>query len=278
MIFTCLPPTGPCEWRELRPFVVAFNKRHGTSYSRSKCLDIEIRDRPAPEVLIEAPGKPPIVIERKSIVWPPEEHLSNHSNEHHLLGYFAAELRSQGDDFRDSLYLLSVQATSLAGRADRDIAATAGDIARIVSSDPDKAKSTHGIARSSPIAWNFRAAREWERDETTPTRGIGILIDESTEYDDSAEFLRRRASALSGFSEEFDRQARSAARKFSDYTECLRLLLVQFFGDIELGPTEDEIKSMIVGSQLPEGIDQVWVADKNWVSAYNFEVQWVRMV
>lgn len=277
MLFTCLPPAGPCEWRELAPFVVAYNERYGTSYYRSQCLDVEIRDRPAPEVLLKAQDEPPMVIERKSIVWPPEEHLPNHRNEHNLSEYFSEFLRSHGDDFSDSLYQLSVQETSLHGKRDRDVAAIARTIASDIASHTDQAKLPGGIGRSLPIPWNFRPLREWERDDATPTRGIEVVIVGSTEDQDYAEYCRKHAAAIDGFCEEFDRQAGAASRKFSDYSDCLRLLLVQFFGDPEFGPTDEEIKTIVVSSQRPRNIDQVWVADEKWVSAFDYEIEWVRV-
>ncbi|MCY3934375.1 MAG: hypothetical protein OXG09_00025 [Chloroflexi bacterium] len=277
MLFTCLPPAGPCEWRELAPFVVAYNEQHGTSYFRSQCLDVEIRDRPAPEVLLEAQGEPSIVIERKSIVWPPGKHLANHRNEHNLSEYLSEALRSHGDDFSDSLYQLSVQEVSLHGKRDRDVAAIARTIASDIASHADEARSFGGIGRSSPIPWNFRAVHESERDETTPTRGIGVIVCGSIDYHDPAAFRRKRESANDGFREEFGRQASAAAEKFSDYSDCLRSLLVQFFGDPEFGPTDEEIKKIVVSSQRPKDIDQVWVADEKWVSADDYEIEWVHL-
>ncbi|MCY4115227.1 MAG: hypothetical protein OXG33_15025 [Chloroflexi bacterium] len=218
-----------------------------------------------------------MVIERKSIVWPPEEHLANHRNEHNLSEYFSEALRSYGDAFSKSLYQLSVRESSLHGRMDRDVAAIASSIAGDIASHADEARSYGGLARSSPIPWNFRPLRKWERDEATPTRGIEVVIVGSTEDRDHAEICRKQAVAIDGFCEEFDRQARAASRKFSDYSNCLRFLLVQFFGDPEFGPTDEEIKTIVASSQLPRNIDQVWVADEKWVSADDYEIKWVRI-
>ena len=53
--------------------------------------------------------------------------------------------------------------------------------------------------------------------------------------------------------------------------------MVQFFGDPEFGPTDEEIKTIVVSSQWPKDIDQVWVADEKWVSADDYEIEWVRL-
>jgi len=218
-----------------------------------------------------------MVIERKSIVWPPEDYLSNHRNEHRLSEHFSEALWSHGDAFSKSLYQLSVRDTSLHGRTYRDVAAIARSIAGVIASHTDEARSDGGLTRLSPIPWNFRPLREWERDESTPTRGIRVVIVGSTEDQNYAEFCRKQAAAIDGFCEEFERQVRAASRKFSDYSDCLRLLLVQFFGDIEFGPTDEEIRAIVIGSQLLKDINQVWVADKNWISEDDYELEWVRI-
>jgi len=218
-----------------------------------------------------------MVIERKSIVWPPEEYLANHRNEHNLSEYFFEALRSHGDELSDSLYQLSVEEVSLHGKRDRDVADIARTIASDIASHAYQARLSGGIGRSSPIPWNFRAVRESDRDESTPTRGIGVVVCGSTDYHDPDAFRRERALANDGFRVEFGRQASAAAEKFCDYSDCLRLLLVQFFGESEFGPTDEEIKTIVVSSQRPKEIDQIWVADEKWVSAYDSEIEWVRV-
>ena len=62
MVFWCFPTTTQCEWSDLRGFVDQYNASYGTSYTRKACLDVEIRDRKAPELLLESPGETPIVM------------------------------------------------------------------------------------------------------------------------------------------------------------------------------------------------------------------------
>ena len=55
-----------------------------------------------PEIMIEAEGERPIVIERKAVVWPPK-FQRDHSKEHYLPEQVTNLL---GDNFRDSVYQL----------------------------------------------------------------------------------------------------------------------------------------------------------------------------
>ena len=115
MIFSCFPPDGKCEWNHLSGFVARYNDMFGTTYRRSACLDVETRDEKEPELLLEAPGESPIVIERKSVVWP-HEYFSDHRNEHDLRRFFVDKVRSAGNPFSHSAYQLIVDAESLKGK------------------------------------------------------------------------------------------------------------------------------------------------------------------
>ena len=57
-------------------------------------------------MLLEAPWETSIVLEHKSVVWPPK-HLSDHSKEHHLFERICDLLRNI---FKDSVYCFPVAA------------------------------------------------------------------------------------------------------------------------------------------------------------------------
>ena len=136
-MFSCLPPDNGCEWADLREFVSRFNKLRGKAYYRSACLDKERRNTKEPEVLLEAPGEDPIVIERKSIVWPPgNEYLADHHKSHQLLDDFVRRLNQRDNPFTEFPYQLTVKARDLKGKGQREVARFAEEIADVVLSNP----------------------------------------------------------------------------------------------------------------------------------------------
>ena len=275
MIFSCHIPEGPCEWQHLRGFVSHFNATHGKSYSRSACLDVANRKGKEPEVLLEAPGETPIVIERKFIAWP-SDYLANHGNEHIFDDLILARL---SDKFSDSAYRLAVHERDLKGKKKREVEKIAKQIADIVLVNLNQAKSPRGIGGSEPIHWSLRPLDPRERYENTPE--VGLEIDtwgEPVELDyPSSEVLRLAAEAKSGYAQEFERAANNAAPKFAAYAHCLKLLLVQFYGSSSLLVMDEDIIEVVQSARLPGVIDQVWVAQHDWVTQYDYEVAWQRV-
>ena len=82
-------------------------------------------------------------------------------------------------------------------------------------------------------------------------------------------------AATKGFANQLERAAESAAEKLARYPRHLKLLLVQFCGD-DLLDKEDFVK-MIHSEQLPEVVDQLWLAKPDWVSEYDYETIWERI-
>ena len=275
MIFSCLTPQGKCEWEHLSGFVSHFNATLGKSYSRSACLDVGNRNGKEPEVLLEAPGETPIVIERKFVVWP-SDYPANHGNEHIFGDRIFARL---SDKFSDSVYRLTVHEQDLEGKKKREVEKIAKQIADIVLVNLNQAKSPRGIGGSEPIHWSLRPLDPRERYENTPE--VGLEIDtwgEPVELDyPSSEVLRLAAEAKSGYAQEFERAANNAAPKFAAYAHCLKLLLVQFYGSSSLLVTDEDIIEVVQSARLPGVIDQVWVAQDDWVTPYDYEVAWQRV-
>ena len=84
--------------------------------------------------------------------------------------------------------------------------------------------------------------------------------------------VREVGRAKSGYTQEFQRSAMAAAEKFKKYSHCQTLLLVQFCGQGVLG--DEDIGAIVESAQLPEVIDQVWVARKEWVNAWDYQIAW----
>ena len=283
MIFSCHIPVGPCEWQHLRGFVSHFNATHGKSYSRSACLDVGSRNRKEPEVLLEAPGETPIVIERKFVAWP-SDYLANHGNEHIFDDLILARL---SDKFSDSAYRLAVHERDLKGKKKREVEKIAKQIADIVLVNLNQAKSPRGIGGSEPIHWSLRPLDPRERYENAPEVGLEIdtwgepegMIGGGIQKPDEIrnEFLRRQAEAKSGYTQEFERAANNAAPKFAAYAHCLKLLLVQFYGSSSLLVMDEDIIEVVQSARLPGVIDQVWVAQDDWITPDDYEVAWQRV-
>ena len=273
MIFSCFPPEGKCEWAYLIDFVAQFNAIYRTAYTRSKCLDVENSTGKEPELLLEAPGKKKsIVIERKSVVWP-RNYFSDHHNEHYLFDHFVSKLSLPCNPFNDSVYQLIFSTQGLTGKGKKEVISYAEQIAHIVLSDQPNAKSQRGIGRREPILWRFRPLSPQERDETVPETGIGYLAEDPWEALEPSRIRQKTEMAWAGYAKEFTRLSEDAAEKFAKYTDCMKLLLVQFYGD-GLSVSDEAVTKIIQSAQLPEMIDQVWLAHQKWVSPNDHEIAW----
>lgn len=275
MIFSCFPPEGKCEWDYLRDFVAQFNAIYGTAYTRSKCLDVENSTGKEPELLLEAPGeRKSVVIERKSVVWP-RNYFSDHHNEHYLFDHFMSKLYLHGNPFKDSVYHLIFSAEDLKGKGKKEVNSYAEQIAHVVLSYQPNAKSRRGIRSHEPIPWRFCPLSPQERDETVPETGIDYLAYDPFEMPGSSETFQRIEMARAGYAQEFERLSEDAAKKFAKYADCvyMKLLLVQFYGD-GLSVPDEAVTEIIQSAQLPEMIDQVWLAHQKWVSLNDYEIAW----
>ncbi len=269
MMFHCSPPQGKCEWVHLKDFVAHFNALHGPRYILSRCLDVNNSSEKEPEVLLEAPGCVPVVIEHKSVAWPPY-HLCYHSNEHHLGELLFARL---GGLFRDALYKMTFDPAYLNGKSKKKIETIAEQILGTVLSNLPMAKSQSGIGSSVPVPWHLRPVSHRERNETYPEVGLGIFFEsEGFQVDTPDKILLKKLKK--GYAEEFERLANNAAEKFAKYDYCIKLLVVQFYGDGSSWVEDEEIIEIIHSAKLPTLIDQVWVARQDWVSEYDYEIAW----
>lgn len=248
-----------------------YNSTYEKAYTRSACLDVENRNTKEPELLLEAPGETPIVLEHKTVVWPPT-YLSDHSNEHEFSRRMTSSLVGQ---FNNEAYLLSVNAVSLKGSRKREVLALADQIARTILMHQVRAKTQSGIRSLKPIPWQFRPRSPAEIEYDEPDSGTRIEIAGSLEASDPYELFQEFEAAMNGFAIQLRRAAESAADKLMRYPTNLKLLLVQFCGS-DLLDDEDFVK-LIRSEQLPEVIDQLWIAKPDWVSEHDFETNWARV-
>ena len=224
--------------------------------------------------MLEADGETSIVIEHKSIVWPPA-YFSDHHNEHLLAERVA---RSVGNLFRDSVYELEFFEKSLKSKKKRQVEEFAEQIACVLKSNEALAKSQRGISTSEPIPWRFHALSPMEIEEAGWKTGIVTTVSSGTWSDGLAEILNGNDDeAKSGFSGQLEVAAANASEKFNEYSHCLKFLLVQFRGESSFTLDDDDMVEIIQSSNLPEMIDQVWVAQPDWVSEDEYELSWLHV-
>ena len=273
MLFSCLPPGCKCEHIILRRLIVDYNEQGGGVYERLRRPEMEERNRPEPELVLEGaedgPEVIPVAIERKSVVWPVNSHLANHRNSHELLQHVQSRVCSEDETFINGLYQLRFGESSMQGLSNREIWRIGLEIADVVLAHPAAARSEQGIAGRAPIAWGFGPVPEWDRDETTPEVGFGMLV-----HDDLRHDAPSRAEALVGFGDELARHLVSVGEKFENYDQHRRLLALQFFGESSLDIDEEDLIDLIEQADLPDSVDEVWLAYHDWLNAYDHEVGW----
>ena len=272
MVFSCFPPQTDCEWANLRDFVIRFNQDHGTQYERTECLDKDTTKK-LPEVLLQAPGERDIVIECKSIVWPPN-YFRDHDHEHDIADRLFKLL---GDTFHDGAYQLTISEEYLSGKKQSEVGQYAERIAQEISSRQTDAES-HGIGDLEPIPWSFRLLGSHEIEEGERATGVRIVIlGRSTFGRDHSELIQEYEAAKAGYAEEFERTLERAAPKFEEYADCLKMLLVRFCGEGSSILSEDDVLEIIKSATLPHLIDRIWVAQEDWVSEHDYEVAWLQV-
>ena len=271
MVFCCFPAGSKCEWAHLRGFVAQYNEANDKAYTRTACLDVGERQTKQPELLLEAAGETPMVIEHKSIVWPPA-YFSDHDNEH-LLGELVAS--SVGDLFKGSIYELKLFEKSLKSKKKREVEEFAEQIACILRSNEAQAKTQRGLSSKKPLPWSFHARSPMEIEEAGWKTGIVMTVSSGTWSDGLAEILDSDdREARAGFTEQFEHAAENASGKFDEYSHCLKLLLVQFHGDSSFTLDDEDVLEIVRSANLPAMIDQVWVARQGWVSEDDYELSW----
>ena len=276
MIFSCFPPSNQCEWVHLRGFVDHYNRVLGKAYGLSQCLEVERRNEKVPEVLLTASGEPSMVIERKAIVWPPN-YFSDHRKEDDLFRHFKKKLQLAGNPFTDSTYVLTVKDTYLKGQHNKQIEGFGRRIADIVLCDVAAAKTSFGIKKRDPIPWWFRPLPPQRKDDAGSDSGILYEIYLDSKLSNLTDSLESTEVAKSGYAKELQRCAFAADQKFVQFTDCVKVFLVQFCGDDLDLLDEEDVKDIVRTAKLPESIDQVWVAYDNWVSELDHEIAWARV-
>jgi hypothetical protein len=252
---------GKCEWigGGLDAFVRHYNENCGTAFSLTACLDIvkiSGQTPKAPEVLLTdtTTGKQ-MVIERKSVVWPP-----NYIHRHRLGHEFADAIwKKTRGRFHDAAYVLTVNTgefEQLSRKAIQDAAESIGEI--IAGIDAGNLP----VRRNAPIQWSCRLAYPGEEEEDR--KGLTITQQQWMSFDDPDD-----SEAQSGTTTEIEVQLDAAAKKFEDYSGCQMLVLLDFYGEDIF---EDDIPPLLKMIEIPPVIDEVWRTICDWISPDDYGI------
>jgi hypothetical protein len=272
-MFWCLPSGNKCEWSTLEEFVKHFNTKFGAQYSLVDCPDVFDKTTNRPEVLLENEKNECMVIERKGFPWPPD-YIRFHQLEHEFGNYLTSKINSA---FQDDVYLLGISAKHLRN-SKKQVRYIAQQIAEAVMERRGQISSTGQIFSAQPVPWRFWRLSEQERDESTPERGVGVMIN-----DPWIMFQDLQSHVLELPDENTLVEIRQAIRKkleellvkvelkFRGYPSCLRVLLLDIYGDA-ISLDLISIDEMVQTVDLPLNIDQVWIAEPEWLSEVDFKV------
>ena len=237
------------------------------------CLDRENSGSKEPEVLLKTTSGEYMVIERKSIVWPSgNSTMAQHNREHELFKRFVHRLESSGYTFEDGLYVLTVWERDLKDLKGKEVVEVAERVAgTIIANRLKSGRFLGGISRRTPVRWEFRVVGPGERMDDVPEVGLGYTVNlDAHPLVSSAEI----EEMTKGYTREFERQTTAAKEKFTKYAHCRKLLLVQFFGEGSFWLGDGEAADIVRSAEVPEAIDEVWVARQEWVALDEYEVVW----
>jgi hypothetical protein len=163
----------------LDDFIAHYNQEHATAYTLSDCLDVKRtgdRTEQQPEVLVTDSriGKQ-MVIERKSVVWPPT-YVLQHQNGHEFADIIWQSTKGR---FTDGCYELRVSSKELNKLDQGTVRRFASEIGNvIVQLDSSKIP----MRRSVPLRWAFRRAGNDEYEDRR--KGIVVIQEKRTMMED----------------------------------------------------------------------------------------------
>jgi len=274
-MFWDLPTDQKCEWLNLQKFVECYNQINSSDYWRVRCLDIDDRTNSQPELLLENSEQTQVVIERKTVIWPPPV-AKLWRIQHDFANRVSSKL---GDYFHDDVYVLNINNRDL--RVKKQVLdSRIESIVQMILDRQDQIHSTGGIGNKSPVSWSFYRVPKYERTDDMPTSGIIVEINYPFEFFDDDELkttLKSRSDALIGIQNIFTRQLQDTTKKFFAYPNAQRVMVVQFHTDESVLVTDEDVIKMIQETQIPPTIDEIWIANPEWISQEEFEIAYSRL-
>jgi hypothetical protein len=256
---------GKCEWfgGGLEDFVSHYNRECDTNYVHTSCLDI-VRisgtTLKQPEVLVtDGANNTRMVIERKSVVWPPD-YILKHNNEH---SFAETVWKATSGWYNDACYELIVFAEQMEELDSKTVNAIANEISSRLAHLDSSGIPTRG---NSPVDWVFCRADTQEHGDR---RGIVVSYQRRATFKDFLEDNAREGTASA-----IEKELSAAALKFVSYSDARRVVLLDFYGT---KLWEQDIPPLMLTLTVPSNIDEVWMSKRDWVSEEEFEIGYERL-
>jgi hypothetical protein len=200
-----------------------------------------------------------MVIERKSVVWPPD-YILKHNNEHNFADTIWTETAGR---FNDACYELRVSGRQIEAIDARHIKGFAKQIGSCIAGLKSSQLPFRG---SHPIGWIFFRANEHEYEGR---KGIVVVESDEMRLDD---FLDE--DAKDGTASVMQKELDAASLKFDGYSNATCVVLLDFFGT-EL--TEDDIPPLMASISVPVKVDEVWMSKRDWKSEDAYDIGYERL-
>lgn len=253
----CLPKSGGCERQRTDPFVDHLNWLEGTNYRHDVCLDVVYRNSPQPEALyIDTNSGKRLVIERKSLVWPPE-YTVGHKNDHFVRDLIIEGLTDLTDDDPYELKLESA------------VSGTKEELQKFADLIIEIVRTRFLEIRSGMEVGSTQIGRRWafwlgdrsdRRFQNAPETGLGFHWDipqsKDVELKPPETFLK-----------EASRLFVACVPKFEPYMDARRILVIEQFGDIRyMGAWR--WKGFLEIVVPPPAITEIWDGMFDWLDDY----------
>jgi len=252
----CIPESGGCERHKTDPFVNYYNQLFNTNFEHDSCLDVFIKDRPQPEVLcIDSKTFDRIVIERKTFVWP-LDYAKQHKADHYLGDILLDRLKNIT---QNKPYALSLGRLSPINRHKlENFAQEIVETIKLKINDVDSGiyigSNEHGRQ------WRFYLENDFDRDEDMPSKGL--IIYWNTIYHTELLIPENIPVKLKN---KINKTFNSCEKKFSEYMNDRRILLIDQYGDLRYKNRDWWIRVFRI-IEPPEQISEIWLAIFDWIT------------
>lgn len=239
---------GQCEMRWLAPFVRRYNRVRICDFVLDRRLDAT-GPAPQPEAAyVDANTRDVLVIERKSVIWPPD-FAQLHATSHEVCGIVDAALGPVLEPNR--AYRLTLRDDLRGPR--KELQAYARRIGRAIADRLDAVHNGTALrARWPNREWSFLEEPVSERDFTEPSTGLIVEFKVRTSELDVGE-------VSAGLVSEFERLLVAAARKFEEHAAARRILVLDPYADVRWS-TDDTWRKLLASVVVPAPIQEIWIS------------------
>jgi hypothetical protein len=115
---------------------------------------------------------------------------------------------------------------------------------------------------NNPIEFHLKIISDNERGYSMPSNGLVVSIYKSMSVMYDHNFYEQDMIEIKQIITE---RLYDASTKFSSYHDSLKIVLLEFYGEIDELP-EETIRELVGDIELPQLIDEVWSVRQEWVS------------